>query len=127
MLKHFSSRRGRGHDDGDRTTLIEIYLREKMLDSALKEVLARRDLRVLGRYYKQLAERYPEEYFKMYSELLLPYAEASGDRGRYSEVVSQLKKMKAIIGFELEFRKYVEMLRRRYARRPAFLDELKGL
>jgi uncharacterized Zn finger protein len=130
MLKHFSSHARREYDDDDDvdgTILIEIYVREKMFDSALKEVLARRSLRVLSRYYKHLAKSYPEEYFNAYKEVLLPYADSRMGRDYYHEVALQLKKMKAIRGFERASREYIEMLRHRYAGRPAFLDEIKGL
>ncbi len=127
ILKHFSSNPKRDYDDGDGTILIEIYVREKMFDSALKEILARRSLRVLSRYYKRLSERYPGDYFNAYRELLIPYADAGMGRDRYHEVALQLKKMKAIKGFERDSREFVDILRQRYAKRPAFLDEIKGL
>lgn len=129
IVKHFSSRRA--VDDyyyyEGRTILIDIYMREKMFDAALREVLSRKSVRSLSRYYKYLAERYPKEYYTAYKELLLPYADARTGRDHYHEVASELKKMKAIKGFEKEFAGYINIFRERYARKPAFLDEMRRL
>ena len=126
MVEHFSSRNGEGRFE-ERTTIIEIYLREDMLEAALKEVLARKSLRILSMYHRHLAEKFPTNYFNAYMELLLTFADARMGRDHYREVVSKLEKMKAIKGFDKEYEKYVEMLRERYARRPAFIDEMKRL
>lgn len=129
MIDHFSSRHTR-YDDYDYAggaTLIEIYLKEKMFDAALKEVIGRRSVRTLGKYHRRLAERYPRDYFHAYKDLILPYADKSMGRDHYREVASHLKKMKEIKGFEEEFAEYLKMLRERFARRPAFLDEMKRL
>jgi len=56
-------------------------------------------VRVLSRYYKYLAERYPEEYFNAHKELLLPCGCQNGTRSHH-EVAMHLKKMKAIRGLE---------------------------
>jgi len=126
MVEHFSSRNGDGRFE-ERTTIIEIYLREDMFEAALKEALARKSLRILSMYYRHLAEKFPTNYFNAYRELLLTFADARMGRDHYRKVVSELEKMKAIKGFDKEFEKYVEMLREMYARRPAFIDEMKRL
>jgi hypothetical protein len=113
------------HDYG--TILIDIYVREKMFEAALNEVLARKNLDILSRYYKNLAEKYPTDYFNAYRELLLVYADAKMGREHYREVASELKKMKAIRGFEKEFKDYIKMFKEKYAKRPAFIDEMKQL
>jgi hypothetical protein len=127
IVEYYSS----GHDLNDYRDygdiLIDIYVREKMFESALKEVLARKSLHTLSRYYKPLAEKYPSDYFNAYKELLLAYADARMGRDHYREVASELKKMKAIKGFEKEFKEYIKMLREKYAKRPAFIDEMKQL
>jgi hypothetical protein len=56
IIRHFSSTREREY--GEHMTIIDIYLREKMRDEAAREVLARRSLYVLGRYYKELSSKY---------------------------------------------------------------------
>jgi hypothetical protein len=119
------------HDRNDyhdyETILIDIYVREKMFEAALKEVLARKNLNTLSRYYKPLAEKYPIDYFNAYRELLLAYADVRMGREHYREVASELKKMKTIRGFEKEFKEYIKMLKEKYAKRPAFIDEMKQL
>ncbi len=131
IIEHFSSSHARydeyEYGDAGGTILIEIYLKEKMFDAALKEVVKRKSVRTLGKYHKQLAERYSKEYFHAYWELILPYADKGMGRDHYSEVASHLRKMKAIKGFEREFAEYLRMLRERFARRRAFLDEMKRL
>jgi hypothetical protein len=102
-------------------------VREKMFEAALNEVLARKNLNMLSRYYKNLAEKYPTDYFNAYRELLLVYADAKMGREHYREVASELKKMKAIRGFEKEFKDYIKMFKEKYAKRPAFIDEMKQL
>jgi uncharacterized Zn finger protein len=128
IIEHFSSRNARydDYDDAD-TILIDIYVKERMFEAALKEVVRRKSLRILSKYYKHLADRYPREYYSAYRELLTSYADKKLGRDYYHEVASHLKKMKAIKDFDKDFQEYLEMLRERYARRPAFLDELKRL
>ncbi len=123
IIERFSSPRS----DTDGMILIDIYLKEKMFDKALKEVLARKNLYTLSKYYKQLAERYPKDYFNVYKDLLLPYADSRMGRDHYHRVVSELRKMKGIKDFEKEFEEYIEMLRAKYAKRTAFLEEMKRL
>lgn len=126
LLEHFSSHSGDGHYD-QRTILIDIFIREKMFDAALKEVLASKSLPLLGTYYAHLAERYPTDYFNAYKELLLSYADRSMGRDHYRQVASELRNMKAIKGFEEAFNEYLALLREKYAKRPAFIDEMKQL
>ena len=70
---------------------------------------------------------YPKEYFEAYKELIFPFAECRMGREHYREVVSHLKDMKAIEGFESDVQQIVERLRRENKRKPAFIDELKAL
>ena len=65
MVEHFSSRYARDddYDYAGGTMLIEIYLKEKMFDAALKEVIGRKSVLTLGKYHERLAERYPRDYF----------------------------------------------------------------
>lgn len=48
-------------------------------------------------------------------------------RLHYREIVNYLIQMKRIKGFEDEFDKLVKLLKTKYAKRPAFLDELKDM
>jgi len=81
----------------------------------------------LAKYHKDLSGRYPEEYFNAYREQIIPFADSKTRRSHYQEIVRYLKYMKLIKGFENELRKFVDLLRQRYAKRPAFLDEVKGV
>ncbi len=112
---------------GDRDTVIEIYLREQMYDEALGEVLAQKSIRILSRYHNQLAHLYPERYFNAYRELIFPFAEKEMGRRHYQEVVSYLKSMREIEGFEGAVQEIVERLRAENKRKPAFIDEMKEL
>ena len=127
IVRYCLSRHDRNDYHDYETILIDIYVREKMFEAALKEVLARKNLNTLSRYYKHLAEKYPTDYFNAYRELLLVYADAKMGREHYREVASELKKMKAIRGFEKEFKEYIKMFKEKYAKRPAFIDEMKQL
>jgi uncharacterized Zn finger protein len=110
-----------------RDTLIEIYLRELMYDEALGEVLAKKNISALSMYQNKLAHLYPEQYFNAYRELIFPFAEEEMGRKHYKEVVSYLKRMKEIEGFEGEVQEIVERLREENKRKPAFIDEMKEL
>lgn len=112
---------------GSKDTIIGIYLREGMFEEALKHVLAQRSLFTLSMYHKDLWERFSKRYFDAYKELLIPFADSKMGRPHYREIVKYLKQMKRIKGFKEEFRKLVKLLKAKYANRPAFLDEIKGI
>lgn len=121
------SRRGQRVYDYDEHLLIDIYLKEKRFDKALGEVLSKKNLQILDRYYSQLSEKYPHEYFKAYMELLPPFADSRVGRDHYHQVAMELKKMKGLKGSEEEFRELLIKIRERYAKRPAFMDEIRRL
>lgn len=122
MVSHFTSRDEGRYESGGR--VIDIYLREKMYDEAIRLVLGRRSLWTLDSYYDKLSPKYPNEYFRAYKELIFPYAESRMGREHYRSVVSELSKMKRIKGFETQFEEILRQLRERHANKPAFLDEL---
>ena len=105
--------------------LIDVYLREEMYDIAFKRLLESRSLSLLAKYHKDLADRYPNEYFQAYRELIHSFAGKETGRRHYQEVVSYLKKMSEIRGFESEFAEFIGKLRQENRRRPAFIDEMK--
>jgi hypothetical protein len=110
-----------------RTTLVDIYLREQMHDNALQAVIAQKSIYSLRAYRNELARLYPKEYFGAYNELIIPFANSRMGREHYRDVVSYLKEMKAIEGFDYEVQEIVGRLRSENRRRPAFIDELKVL
>lgn len=105
--------------------LIDVYLREEMYDTAFKRLLMSRSLSLLEKYHKDLADCYPNEYFQAYRELIHSFAGNETGRRHYQEVVSYLKKMSEIRGFEGDFAKFIGKLRQENRRRPAFIDEMK--
>jgi uncharacterized Zn finger protein len=110
-----------------RNTVIEIYLREQMYDEALSEVLAQKSIYTLSRYHNQLAYLYSEQYFNAYRELIFTFANRETGRRHYKEVVSYLKRMSEIEGFEEAVQEIVERLREENKRKPAFIDVMKDL
>ncbi len=107
--------------------LIDVYLKEKMYDMALKKIMDSRSLSLLAKYHKDLAGRYPNEYFQAYRELIHSFAGKETGRRHYQAVVSYLTKMGEIEGFDSEFAEFIGMLRQENRRRPAFIDEMKAL
>lgn len=112
---------------GSKDIIIGIYLREGMFEEALKHVLARGSLFALSIYHKDLSEKFPERYFDAYKELLIPFTDSKMGRAHYREIVRYLEQMKKIKGFREELRESVKLLKTKYANRPAFLDEIKGI
>jgi hypothetical protein len=125
ILDHFAE--GRSTDWSSRSKLIDIYLKEKMYDQALKEVLAKKNLPTLRQYQNDLSFRYPEQYFNAYRELIIPFADKGMGRKHYQEVVSYLKRMKCIEGYEGAVLEIIGHLRMEHRRKPAFIDEMKEL
>jgi len=127
IIEHFSSTRNRGINDADKSIVIEIYLREKRYDDALKEVLGSKSLEMLGQYYRQLSGRYPSEYFDAYKQLIIPFVDSRIGRDHYRDVVRKLRQMKKINEIESEFNELMRFIKEKHVRRPAFQDELKKL
>jgi hypothetical protein len=100
-------------------------LKEGLFEEALEQVLQIRSLYTLKEFHEDLADRFPEEYFKAHKEMIIPFAESKTGRAHYREVIIYLKQMKRIRGFEKEFKELMEYLEVKYKNRPAFLDELR--
>ena len=112
-----------GHTRGGIVT--DLYLKENMFEQALQRVLSQKSIYSLSFYHRYLAEKYPEKYFYAYLELIIPFADSTMGRTHYRRIVTYLKKMKKIKGFEVEFDKLICSLKTKYSKRPAFLDEMK--
>ncbi len=108
-------------------TIIDVYLKEEMFEEALEQVLAKKSLFTLDTYYKDLSVKFPEGYFKAYRELLIPFTDIKMGRSHYRNIVNYLSRMKRIRGFEGDFNQLVNLLKTKYAKRPAFLDEMKDI
>ena len=112
---------------GRRISVVDLYLKEGQHEKAMDELLKKPNLYELKQYHNVLADKFPEKYFKAYASLIVPFAERGVGRPHYQEIARFLEAMKKIEGFEKEFEELVEDLRVKYARRPAFLDEIKWL
>lgn len=108
-----------------RNILIDLYIKENMLQQALQRAISQESLFTLSFYYQVFAEKYPAVYFQAYQKLIIPFADSRMGRPHYREIVKYLKEMKRIKGFEEEFNRLIKLLRTKYANRPAFLDEMK--
>jgi len=59
--------------------------------------------------------------------LIIPFANKDMGRKHYQEVVSYLKRMKCIEGYEGAVSEIVGRLRIEHKRKPAFIEEMKVL
>jgi anaerobic ribonucleoside-triphosphate reductase len=59
--------------------------------------------------------------------VIISFADEGMRRKHYQEVVSYLKKMKSIDGYEGAISEIVDQLRIEHKRKPAFIDEIKEL
>lgn len=120
IIKHFT--KAEYHNS---YMIIDIYLREEMFEKALRAVINTNSLDVLNSYHGVLSDKYPEQYHNAYQELILQDAERSMGRSHYRKIAAYLKRMKSIKGFKSEFEDFIKLIREKYRKRPAFLDEIK--
>jgi hypothetical protein len=109
------------------STLVDIYILEKMHDKAVELVLSKDSLNALRHYHNDLSSLYPERYFDAYRKLIVPFAGRETGRKHYQMVVSYLKLMKRIDGHEKAVSEIVGQLRIGHRKKPAFIDEMKEL
>ena len=121
MLDHFSQ------GPFGRDMRIKMFLREKMYDEALREVLEANSLSTLKQYQRELAGLSPAEYFQIYKKLIVPFIDGKTGRSHYREAISYLKMMREIEGFGAEFEELIRALKAKYPRRPAFIEEMNIL
>lgn len=114
--------RGRNH-----YILLGLFMRENMTDRAMQLILQSDDLHILKSYHNDLCALYPEKYHAAYKRHIDKIAKHAHDRRNYKHVKECLKTMKSVPGHEKEFKEFVDYLRERHARQPAFLDEMKRL
>jgi len=110
-----------------RDMIISIYLKEETFDEALEMVLDADSLDVLNKYCEELSRLYPAEYFDAYRRLIMPFIGSRTGRAHYRQGITHLENMRGIDGFEDEFGAFLDDLRKTYSRRPAFIDEARGL
>ena len=113
--------------EGNHHVLIKVFLREHMIDRAKQLILQCDSLNILEAYHGKVCELYPEKYHAAYRKHIDSVAKDVRNRDGYRLVKEHLRMMKTVPGHEKEFREFVEYLRKRHARQPAFLDEMKRL
>lgn len=113
--------------DSDYDLLFKIYSIEDDYERMLQ--LAKKSVRydVFNLIVKKIRDRYPEECFELYKKKINQFTEDVKNRDAYRQAAYWLKLMKEIPGTQDKFRKYIEHLREKYRRRPAFIDEIKGI
>jgi len=106
--------------------IVNLFLREELFEDALERILQSGNLMTLKTFHKDLADKFPEMYFKAYKALIIPFANSRKGRAHYREIARYLKQMKRIKAFEKQFRELVGLLKAKYKNRPAFLDEISN-
>lgn len=104
-----------------------LYKEEKMYDRLLKIVQESPGLWLLEQYESVLKECYPDEILQKYRDELNEMAKRASNRKRYKEFAILLRKMKKIKGGTKVVENIVKSWRNIYKRRPAMMDELRGL
>lgn len=104
-----------------------LYKEEKLYDRLMKTVQESPGLWLLERYESVLKECYPDEVLQKYQNELNEMAKCASDRKRYKEFAALLRKMKKIKGGTKVVENIVNNWRNIYKRRPAMMEELRGL
>ena len=107
--------------------LLALFLRENMTDRAIHLILQSDDLHILERHHNNVCALYPEKYHVAYKKHIDEIAKSAHKRGDYKRVKTHLKMMKSVPGHAKEFKEFVDYLKKRHARQPAFFDVLKRL
>jgi len=113
--------------DNDYDLLFKIYSiendYERMLQLAKKSI----SFDVFNLIVKKIRDRYPGECFELYKKKINDFSKDVKKRDAYRQIAYWLKFMREIPKTQDKFRKYIEHLREKYRRRPAFIDEIKGI
>ena len=113
--------------DSDYDLLFKIYSLESDYEKLLRLAGDSIQFDVFHLIVKSIRDRYPVECFELYKKKINRFAEDVKKRDAYRQVAYWLKLMKEIPGMQDKFRRYIEHLREKYRRRPAFIDEIKGI
>ncbi|MEW6417542.1 MAG: SWIM zinc finger family protein [Nitrospirota bacterium] len=113
--------------DDDYDLLFKIYSIEDDYERMLK--LAKKSIHfdVFNLTIRKIRDRYPDECFELYKKKINDFTKDVKKRDAYRQAAYWLKLMKEIPGTQDTFKKYIEHLREKYKRRPAFIDEIKGI
>ncbi len=108
-------------------TLFRIYSIEDDHERMLS--LAEKNLRedIFPQIVKRPRDRYPHECFDLYKKKINDFLKDTKDRKAYRKVANWLKQAKDIPDIDSRFKRYVNHIRTKHRRRPALMDEIKGL
>lgn len=110
---------------GNYQLLIRVLFRERRTDEAVWLVLQSNSLLILEAHHSKVCELQPEECHAAYKRHIDLDAKGARNRLAYHSIQLHLRMMKSVPGHEKEFEEFVAYLRKRHARQPAFLDEIK--
>ena len=107
------------------SALVNVYLREELWDRALEVLQEENSLHWWSKYYDQLADKFVEEYFAAYTQVLPRLIESKTGRKHYRQLMPYLRELKTLMIFDGRIESFLRDLRNKFANRPAFLDELQ--
>ena len=110
----------------DTDLIADIFIREKRWDRLMDMVKKDPDLRTIERYEKYLSENYAGDIVDMYATEIMKYMENNTGRKHYQVVCRYLRRMKKIGGSD-KANKTISMLREKYPRRRALMEELNNV
>ncbi len=105
-----------------------IYLQIIEEENDLNELLyyVKKNPFIVERYAEKLMDTFPDEVISIYKAHIQQAAESANNRKQYKVVCNILKKYKQVAGGEKQ-RELILELSARYAKRPAFLEEVGKL
>ncbi len=115
------------------STLAQIFIEEKYWDRLLELVESSKSnyfsfkMHLVEDYDTYLFPHYPEKVFAIYKKCLLDYAEKNMGRNHYQYIAQTLKKIKNYPNGDTLVQSLLEHFRVIYKKRPAMMEELKGV
>jgi hypothetical protein len=113
--------------DRDYELLFKIYSIEDNYAKMLKLAGRSVDFDVFHLIVKKIRDKYPNECFELYKKNINKFTEDVKKRDAYRQTAYWLRLMKEIPETQYKFKRYIEHLREKYRRRPAFIDEIKSI
>lgn len=105
----------------------QLYKEERLYDRLIELVMQSTGLFLLQQYEDVLKKDYPEQLLQKYRAEVNGMAAYTGDRQKYRQLVSLLRRMEKIKGGSETVKELVEEWERKYRNRPAMMDELRKL
>ncbi len=108
----------------DESTLGKIYVEEGWLDRLIGLVKKQNHPRIAEQFEAVLKPKYSSELVAFYEKILVRHLDFCSDRKGYATACDYLRKMKNLGGHDA-VQTMVNFIRKEFAKRPAFMDELK--